>query len=113
MTIAHSLGSVMTEALTAHYHPNVDLLMTIGSPLMPDIVFNHLARPATRPVGVAKWINIADPGAMIAVPRNGISRAFANVAADITDSIHCLDVHRAANYLQCGATTGALAAYVR
>lgn len=111
--IAHSLGSVVAyEALYAHAHRNVELLITAGSPLaMPDIVFDRLRDPASRPPGVHRWINIADPGDIIAVPRNGISRAFTDVAADITDSIHCFDFHRATHYLQSGAITGALAGY--
>nr|WP_052478053.1 hypothetical protein [Kibdelosporangium sp. MJ126-NF4]CEL15646.1 hypothetical protein [Kibdelosporangium sp. MJ126-NF4]CTQ90315.1 hypothetical protein [Kibdelosporangium sp. MJ126-NF4] len=112
--LAHSLGSVVTyEALTTHPHPDVDLLITLGSPLaMPDIVLDRLRAPTACPPGVAQWINIADPGDIIAVPRNGISRSFSGVTADITDSIHSFDFHRATHYLQCGATTGALAARV-
>lgn len=115
--IAHSLGSaVIYETLWAHAHPPIDLLITIGSPLaMPDIVYHRLrphAGSRGRPPGVARWINIADPGDFIAIPIRGISRSFRNVDADLTDAIGAFGFHQVSKYLRCGATAGVLAAYL-
>jgi hypothetical protein len=115
--IAHSLGSVLAyEALWTEPHPEMDLFLTLGSPLaMPDVVYERLAtHPGyrQRPPGVRRWINIADRGDIIAIPTGGISRAFEYVTADLSDSIHAFDFHRATNYLSCATTTAALAALV-
>jgi hypothetical protein len=115
--IAHSLGSVVAyEALWAHPHPPVGLLLTVGSPLaMPGIVADRLTardEPRGRPPGVAAWINIADPGDFIAVPRGGISAGFQHVAADLTDAVGAFSFHQVTRYLRCGATAGALATYL-
>jgi hypothetical protein len=112
--IAHSLGSVLSyEALWSHSHPPIDLLLTLGSPLpMPDIVFHRLNQHEGvkgRPPGVYKWINIADPGDIIAIPVGGISASFQNVSADLTDAIGAFSFHQVAKYLRCGATAGVLA----
>ena len=112
--IAHSLGSVLGyEALWSYEHPSIDLLLTLGSPLaMPDIVFNRLnphEGVRGRPPGVARWINIADPGDFIAVPAGGISASFQNVSADFTDAIGAFSFHQVSKYLRCGATAGVLA----
>ena len=57
---------------------------------MPDIVFERLSPHGGRrgrPPGVGKWINLADPGDIIAVPLGGISAKFKHVTADLTDAI--------------------------
>jgi hypothetical protein len=113
--IAHSLGSVVAyEALWSDPHPKVEMFLTLGSPLaMPDIVYDRLVThpgPRQRPPGVRRWINIADRGDIIAIPPGGISRAFEHVMADLSESIHAFDFHRATNYLGCAPTTAALAA---
>lgn len=80
VVIAHSLGTVVTyEALHAHPELKVELLLTLGSPLtLPHAVFHRLvprpggpaddSRPpfGVRPPGVARWVNIADPGDPVA-----------------------------------------------
>lgn len=73
--IAHSLGSVVAYE-TLHHHPDleIDLLLTIGSPLaMRHVVINRLDTPADpvtghglRPPGVARWVNVADKGDLVA-----------------------------------------------
>lgn len=115
--VAHSLGSVVAyETLWVHDRIEVDLLVTLGSPLaMPDLVYDRLADhpgPRARPPGVHRWINIADRGDIIAIPSGGIPRRFRDVAGDISDSIHAFDFHRATHYLACPATTAALTAHV-
>lgn len=115
--IAHSLGSVVAyETLWAHQHLQIELLLTVGSPLaMPDIVYDRLQAPPTdrtRPPGVRRWINISDPGDIVAVPRGGIARGFTGLDADLTDAIHAFDFHRVTHYLSCAATQGVLAAHL-
>jgi hypothetical protein len=114
VVVAHSLGSVVAyESLWAHEHPPIALLLTVGSPLaMPDVVFDQLAPhegPRRRPPGVARWINIADPGDCVAIPRGAISTRFGGVGADLTDVIGAFSPHKVTGYLACGATAGALA----
>jgi hypothetical protein len=116
VVIAHSLGSVVAyEALWENPHPPIELLLTVGSPLaMPGIILERLHAhegPRGRPPGVATWINIADPGDVIAVPKGGITDNFQNVAADLTDAIGAFSFHQVTRYLRCGATAGVLASY--
>jgi hypothetical protein len=82
---------------------------------MPDVVYDRLAEhegPRRRPPGVRRWINIADYGDIIAIPKAGIPRAFVGLSSDISDNIHAFDFHRVTHYLACPATTGVLAAMI-
>ena len=115
--IAHSLGSVVAyDALWAHPDCLADVFLTLGSPLaMPDVVYDRLTEhpgPRGRPPGVRRWINIADYGDIIAIPKEGISQAFLGLTGDISDNIHTFDFHRVTHYLACPATTGVLAALI-
>lgn len=106
--IAHSLGSVAAyEALWENHSLRVELLITLGSPLaLPHAVFPRL-QPApvgqrgARPPGVARWVNLADPGDLVALPPMGVERAFDGV--DRTQPrarpIHAFDFHKVVNYL--------------
>jgi hypothetical protein len=115
LVIAHSLGSVVTfETLWAHPDIQVNLLLTLGSPLaMPDVIFPKL-RPAPadgtshRPPGVQRWINIADPGDFIAIPPR-LGAYFKGVSTDLTTPIAIFDMHKVTNYLACTTTAAALA----
>jgi hypothetical protein len=106
VVLAHSLGSVVAyEALWAHAELHVDLLITVGSPLaLPHAVFPRLV-PApenglgARPPGVRRWINLADPGDLVALPPQGISRRFHGIDLDDQSVIHAFDFHLVANYL--------------
>jgi hypothetical protein len=120
VVIAHSLGSVVTyEALWARPSLEVDLLITVGSPLaLPHVVFPRLSPAATgglghRPPGVRRWVNLADPGDLIAIPVRGVSRYFSGVAVDRHDVIGAFDFHRAANYLASDGLAEVLAAEPR
>jgi len=55
---------------------------------------------ANRPPGVRRWINIADPGDFIAIPR-GLATYFNGVSADLTTPIATFDMHQVKNYLAC------------
>lgn len=72
--IGHSLGSVVVYEYLARYRPpQVELLVTLGSPLgIPHLVFDKLTpTPAdglgTWPGTVATWVNIADPDDVVAL----------------------------------------------
>ncbi|MEU0932949.1 serine peptidase [Embleya sp. NPDC005971] len=106
VVVAHSLGSVVAyEALWARPDLSIDLLVTLGSPLaLPHAVLPRL-RPApvdgrgARPPGVAKWVNFADPGDIVAVPRGGVGHTFDGVDIDEHTIIGAFDFHLAKNYL--------------
>jgi pimeloyl-ACP methyl ester carboxylesterase len=113
--LAHSLGSVAAyEALWARPDLQVELLVTLGSPLaMPNVIFDRLQPGPTngrgqRPPGVRRWINIADPGDIIAIPR-GLARSFYGIDADLTTPVGVFDFHKVAGYLSCTTTAAALA----
>jgi hypothetical protein len=103
--VAHSLGSVVTyETLWAHQEHDIDLLVTIGSPLaMPGIVSPRLHPAATSggtPPGVGRWVNVADVGDIVAIPRTGLRDHFAGVERDVTVVIGQWDFHTATAYLR-------------
>ncbi|MFI0219715.1 serine peptidase [Streptomyces lydicus] len=121
--IAHSLGTVIAyEALHAHPELQVDLFLSLGSPLaLPRAVFDRLLpcpagdpppRLGARPDGVARWVNIADPGDPVAIPPR-LARSFTGIALDLTDSVHAaFGFHHAKNYLSCAATAAILGPYL-
>ncbi|MER5218154.1 serine peptidase [Streptomyces sp. NPDC002838] len=104
--VAHSLGSVVAyETLWAYPELKVRTLITLGSPLaLPHAVFPRLD-PAPRnergrrPPSVQRWINLADPGDLVAIPAYGVSRKFAGVDLDEHTVISAFDFHLAKNYL--------------
>ncbi|MFB7160955.1 hypothetical protein [Streptomyces sp. NPDC056242] len=108
VVIAHSLGSVVAyEALWANPVLTVDLLVTLGSPLaLPHAVFHRLQPPpeagrGSKPPGVRRWINLADPGDLVALPPGGLERQFDGVDRNRPKGrpIHAFDFHKAVNYL--------------
>ncbi|MGP4009009.1 hypothetical protein [Streptomyces sp. 4N124] len=115
VVIAHSLGSVIAyEALWSRPGPDVDLLVTLGSPLgLPSVVFERLC-PAPRdglgqrPPRVRRWVNLADPGDIVAIPR-WLATKFAGVDTDGEASIHSVDFHRVASYLRLPDVARAIA----
>ena len=123
VVVAHSLGTVVTyEALHAHPELQVELLLTLGSPLaLPRVIFDRLLpRPAetrtgragARPEGIKRWVNIADPGDPVAIPPH-LARAFHGIALDLTDTINAgFGFHHAKNYLSCAATAAILGPYL-
>ena len=102
VVIAHSLGTVVTyEALSASHDFDVGLLVTIGSPLgMPDVVYDRL-QPApvelARPACVRRWVNIADIGDVVAIPRR-LGGLF-STDADHEEAIGLFEFHRVRKYL--------------
>lgn len=116
VVLAHSLGSVVAyETLWEHRDLEVELLITLGSPLaLPDVIFAKLNPPPAhgkgqRPPGVQRWINIADPGDFIAIP-HGLHRYFDGIDTDLTTPIGVFNFHKVTGYLSCATTAAALAA---
>ena len=116
VVVAHSLGSVVAyEALHARPDLGVDLLVTVGSPLgLPEAVFDGLEPEprdgrGERPPGVGRWVNIADPGDLVAVP----ARLGDRFPVDLHEEAHIgrLDFHTMAGYLGCGLTAAAVQPY--
>jgi hypothetical protein len=114
IVIAHSLGTVVAyEALHARPDLEVDLLVTLGSPLaLPSAVFPRLQpRPGgatgLRPANVRRWVNISDYGDPIAILRP-FKTYFPDLDLDLTESVGLFDFHRAARYLACGSLAATL-----
>ena len=112
--IAHSLGTVVAyEALHAHPDLDVDLLVTLGSPLaLPELIFHRLQpRPGAgtglRPANVRRWVNISDHGDPVAILRP-FKTYFPDVDLDLTESVGLFDFHRAARYLACASLAATL-----
>lgn len=103
--IAHSLGSVVTyETMWARPELEVDMLLTIGSPLaLPDIFTQQFnmseARQMLKPPGVGRWINFADLGDLIAVPKH-LSNYFDGIELDKDITIGPIAFHGALDYLR-------------
>lgn len=115
VVIAHSLGTVVAyEALHAHPGLEVDLFVTLGSPLaLPGAVFPRLQpRPGGQagrlPPGVRRWVNISDYGDPIAILRP-LKAYFPGVDLDLTESVGLFDFHRAVRYLGCASLAATLA----
>ncbi|MFJ3619860.1 hypothetical protein ACIPSH_17145 [Streptomyces iakyrus] len=118
--LAHSLGSVVAyETLWENPSLRVELLVTLGSPLaLPHAVFPRL-QPAPadqrggRPPGVVRWVNLADPGDLVALPPGGVERCFEGVDREQprTQPIHAFDFHKVVNYLAAPQLRALLAPY--
>ncbi|WP_084958515.1 hypothetical protein [Thermoactinospora rubra] len=116
--VAHSLGSVVAyEALWANPDLEVDLLVTLGSPLgMRNVVFENLLPPpingrGERPKGVRRWVNIADRHDIAAIPPR-LRECFHGVDAEQLVDLDWIDFHTVEKYLGCGALTEHLRPYL-
>ncbi|MFD9700842.1 hypothetical protein [Lentzea sp. NPDC059081] len=113
VVIAHSLGSVVAyEALCANPDLEIDLLITLGSPLaIRRMVFDRLepnpngVRPVPRPGNVKRWVNVADYGDIVAVPYK-LANAF-QVDADLDVDLG-LAFHKVEAYLESDQVRGLL-----
>ncbi|MGP3930336.1 hypothetical protein [Nonomuraea sp. KM88] len=109
VVIAHSLGSVVAyETLWAYPELEIDLLVTLGSPLgMRHVVFERLL-PAPingrgeRPENVGRWVNIADKDDIAAIPP-ALRESFTGVDAEELVNLDWIDFHTAEKYLGCPA----------
>ncbi|MER5730349.1 hypothetical protein ABT084_18780 [Streptomyces sp. NPDC002138] len=114
--IAHSLGSVVAyETLHAHPDLEVEVLVTVGSPLgLPTVTRRLEPEPregrGTRPKGIRRWMNIADKGDFVAIPPC-LGDAFP-VDVHETVDIGLLDPHTLGSYLANGVLAAGIAPYV-
>ncbi|MFC8175987.1 hypothetical protein [Streptomyces sp. NPDC057325] len=118
VVIAHSLGSVIAyETLHNCGDLEVPLLITLGSPLaLPKAVFHRLTpgpelNRGRRPDAVHRWVNLADPGDLVALPIRGISARFDGVESDRHCSVHqTYRFHHVEEYLKAPAVAALLTA---
>jgi hypothetical protein len=116
--VGHSLGSVVVYEFLARYRPpQVQLLVTLGSPLgIPNLVFERLTPAPTGgagawPGGVVAWVNVADPDDHVAL-RKQLAPLFpargggAGVEDHLVDNGD--DPHAASRYLNAAPTGVAL-----
>ncbi|GAA3455357.1 GPI inositol-deacylase [Dactylosporangium matsuzakiense] len=117
IVVAHSLGTVVAyEALCARPDLTIELLVTLGSPLgLPGAVFDGLVPPpaagrAERPAGVGRWVDLADPGDLVATP----ARLGDHFPADRHEEVDVglLDPHTFGGYLSSGPVAAAIDPYV-
>ncbi len=67
VVISHSLGTVVAYEAIHHLGLELDLFMTIGSPLgLKKVIYPRLIPSATIPPGVKRWANVADPDDFVA-----------------------------------------------
>ncbi|MEV7177802.1 hypothetical protein [Kitasatospora sp. NPDC093679] len=115
VVIAHSLGSYVTyETLHAHIDLQVELLVTVGSPLRVPSLARRLdpalrSGRGARPAGVKQWVNIADAGDVVAVPPK-LAKVFP-VDVDKTCD-NGLGFHGIGGYLANGLLAAAVAPYI-
>jgi hypothetical protein len=124
VVIAHSLGSVVAyELLQSHDDLSVELLLTVGSPLaLPGAIFDRLDPPplpnaqqgfGTCPASVDSWINLADIGDLIAIPRPLYPRFRGlHPKNDRETHIGFVKNHGFGAYLRSTATANAVNAYL-
>ncbi|MFD0427500.1 serine peptidase [Streptomyces zhihengii] len=106
VVLAHSLGSVVAYEALWHQPVELDLLITLGSPLgLPGAVYDRLslgegndARKGERPPRVRRWVNVADIGDIVAIPRDLPTR-FPGIDVHHEVSLGLVASHQAARYL--------------
>ncbi|MFJ4931582.1 hypothetical protein [Streptomyces sp. NPDC088736] len=115
VVIAHSLGSYVTyETLHAAVDLEVELLVTVGSPLRVPALARRLdpalrAGRGAKPAGVARWVNIADAGDMVAVPPK-LGQVFPVDEDAVCDT--GLGFHGFGGYLANGLLAAAITPYI-
>lgn len=117
VVIAHSLGTVVTwEALQACPELNVELLLTIGSPLAtPTAIFPKLVpHPElghSKPPGVIRWVNVWHPGDLVAA-MGPIRSAFPDVDEEFQIAVNQRECHRATSYLRSNEVASLVGTYL-
>lgn len=115
VVVAHSLGSLVTyETLHAYSDLNVELLITVGSPLrLPEVLRRLEPAPrggrGARPTGVQRWVNLADVGDLVAVPPK-LAEVFPVDQEETMDT--GLGFHGFKGYLANPLTAAALTPYI-
>ncbi|MEU8684095.1 hypothetical protein [Streptomyces sp. NPDC048611] len=67
VVVGHSLGTIIAYEVLREQQREVELLVTVGSPLAITEVQDHLARPPAVPAGVAAWHNASDLRDLVAL----------------------------------------------
>jgi hypothetical protein len=69
--VAHSLGSIVAYEVLRELGSSVeiDLLLTVGSPLGVKEVQDLVIGPLKVPDGVANWVNLSDPLDLVALDK--------------------------------------------
>lgn len=67
VVVGHSLGTIIAYEVLMEQGREVELLVTVGSPLAITEVQDHLARPPAVPAGVAAWRNASDLRDLVAL----------------------------------------------
>ncbi|WP_055420300.1 hypothetical protein [Streptomyces pactum] len=117
--LAHSLGSVVAYEALWHRPTELELLITLGSPLgLPGAVYDRLslgegnaARKGERPPGVRRWVNVADIGDIVAIPRD-LPTLFPGIDAHHEVSLGLVASHKATRYLGVPEVAAEVAACV-
>ncbi|WP_406397767.1 hypothetical protein OH805_02515 [Streptomyces sp. NBC_00879] len=65
--VGHSLGSIVAYEVLADEDRDVELFVTLGSPLAITEVQDHLAKPPAVPSGVRAWRNASDLRDLVAL----------------------------------------------
>ncbi|MFV5995480.1 hypothetical protein ACNPQM_24385 [Streptomyces sp. NPDC056231] len=65
------------------------------------------APAAIRPHGAAAWVNVADPGDIVAIPQP-LTERFNKVTTDVRTGIGAFPFHKAAGYLANRETADAV-----
>ncbi|MFI1397219.1 alpha/beta fold hydrolase [Streptomyces sp. NPDC020681] len=65
--VGHSLGSIVAYEVLAERQQEVELFVTVGSPLAISEIQDHLARPPAVPAGVRAWRNASDLRDLVAL----------------------------------------------
>ena len=118
VVIGHSLGSVVVYEFLARFPPpQVELLVTLGSPLgIPNLVFERLTPAPAGGVGawpgrVAGWVNVADPIDVVAL-RKQLAPLFPAPDGGAGVEDHLVDngdePHAISRYLNAAPTGAAL-----
>ncbi|MFJ9460806.1 hypothetical protein ACIRST_37775 [Kitasatospora sp. NPDC101447] len=115
VVVAHSLGSfVAYETLHAFPELEVELLVTVGSPLRVPSLARRLepglrGGRGVRPTGVQRWVNFADVGDLVAIPPK-LGEVFPVDFEDTCDN--GLGFHGFGRYLANGLVAAAIAPYI-
>ncbi|GAA2607104.1 alpha/beta fold hydrolase [Streptomyces tubercidicus] len=67
VVVGHSLGTIIAYEVLMEQGREVELLVTVGSPLAITEVQDHLSRPPAVPAGVAAWRNASDLRDLVAL----------------------------------------------
>lgn len=118
VVVAHSLGSVVAyEALCENPGWPVTDLVTVGSPLGLPLIHRRLSPLPVEglgawPGGVVRWVNVADPGDIVALVSSLATRFAIGPAGGVEDRTitNGMRMHDFARYLTAPKTATAIAA---